>query len=118
MIAADLLEAIWMSVPSILFIEDQERIDVIYTQMTSILDGTPTHTHSDQIRFIMDVPFPESIICALAVVKDVSILEAEEKFLRGTVIDASEWDHFDRRIKKQLKKSGKPLESHLQESCC
>ncbi|XP_067220239.1 PWWP domain-containing DNA repair factor 3A-like [Chanodichthys erythropterus] len=51
----------------------------------------------------------QSIICALAVVEHVSILEAEEKFLRGPVIDASEREHFDSRIKKkQLKKSGKP----------
>ncbi|XP_048015603.1 PWWP domain-containing DNA repair factor 3A-like [Megalobrama amblycephala] len=96
-------------VPVPLFIEDQEQIDIIYTHLTSILNSTPTHTHSDQIRFIMDVLFPESIICALAVVEHVSILEAEEKFLRGPVIDASEREHFDSRIKKkQLKKSGKP----------
>ncbi|XP_048010470.1 PWWP domain-containing DNA repair factor 3A-like [Megalobrama amblycephala] len=64
-------------VPVPLFIEDQEQIDIIYTHLTSILNSTPTHTHSDQIRFIMDVLFPESIICALAVVEHVSILEAE-----------------------------------------
>ncbi|XP_067251854.1 PWWP domain-containing DNA repair factor 3A-like [Chanodichthys erythropterus] len=87
-------------VPVPLFIEDREQIDIIYTHLTSILNSTPTHTHSDQIRFIMDVLFPESIICALAVVEHVSILEAEEKFLRGPVIDASEREHFDSRIKK------------------
>lgn len=46
-------------VPVPLFIEDQEQIDIIYTHLTSILNSTPTHTHSDQIRFIMDVLFPE-----------------------------------------------------------
>nr|XP_055048134.1 PWWP domain-containing DNA repair factor 3A-like [Misgurnus anguillicaudatus] len=43
-------------VPVPLFIEDKEQIDVIYTHLTSIWTA---HTHSDQIRFIMDVLFPE-----------------------------------------------------------
>ncbi|ROL46078.1 PWWP domain-containing protein MUM1 [Anabarilius grahami] len=72
-------------VPVPLFIEDQEQIDVIYTHLTSILDSTPTVTRSDSLWMSF---FPESIICALAVVEHVSILEAEEKFLRGPVIDA------------------------------
>ncbi|KAK7142840.1 hypothetical protein R3I94_012256 [Phoxinus phoxinus] len=52
--------------------------------------------------------FSQSPSSVLSLLWNMFILEAEEKFLRGPVIDASEREHFDRRIKKQLKKSGKP----------
>lgn len=52
------------TVPVPLFIEDQEQIDVIHAHLTSVLDSTPTHIHSDKIRFIMDVLFPEvGLVC-------------------------------------------------------
>ncbi len=46
-------------VPVPVYIDDQEQIDLIYSHPSSILDSTPTHTHSDEIKFIMDVLFPE-----------------------------------------------------------
>ncbi|RXN25218.1 PWWP domain-containing MUM1L1-like protein [Labeo rohita] len=58
-------------VPVPVYIEDQEQIDLIYSHLSSILDSTTTHTHSDEIKFIMHVLFPE----------------AEEKFLTGPAID-------------------------------
>lgn len=47
------------TVPVPVYIEDQEQIDEIHSHLTSILDRTPTHIHSDKIQFIMDVLFPE-----------------------------------------------------------
>ncbi|KAL1267266.1 hypothetical protein QQF64_002941 [Cirrhinus molitorella] len=75
------------TVPVQVYIDNQEQVDAIYSHLSSILDSTPMHMHSDKVKFIMDVLFPESIICALAFVENLSILEAEEKFLRGPVID-------------------------------
>ncbi|XP_057211271.1 PWWP domain-containing DNA repair factor 3A-like [Triplophysa rosa] len=79
-----------------------------YFHITSFLDRTTTQTHSDTIKFIMDVLFPESIICSLAGLENLTMLEAEEEFLQGPVIDESEREQFDRRIKNILKKSGNP----------
>ncbi|KAL1250955.1 hypothetical protein QQF64_018751 [Cirrhinus molitorella] len=97
------------TVPVQVYIDNQEQVDAIYSHLSSILDSTPMHMHSDKVKFIMDVLFPESIICALAFVENLSILEAEEKFLRGPVIDLSEREHFDRRIEQHLKKIGKQV---------
>ncbi|XP_057201514.1 PWWP domain-containing DNA repair factor 3A-like [Triplophysa rosa] len=60
------------------------------------LRGHP-QTHSDTIKFIMDVLFPESIICSLAGLENLTMLEAEEKFLQ--VIDISEREQFDRGLR-------------------
>ncbi|XP_056587086.1 uncharacterized protein LOC130407827 isoform X2 [Triplophysa dalaica] len=93
------------------YLEDQDQIDDVYIHLTSVLDRRPTHTHSDTVKFVMDVLFPESIIYALAALENVTMLEAENKFLRGPVIDISEREQFDRRIGHFLKKSGNPWES-------
>ncbi|KAL1279503.1 hypothetical protein QQF64_026176 [Cirrhinus molitorella] len=90
------------TVPVQVYIDNQEQVDAIYSHLSSILDSTPMHMHSDKVKFIMDVLFPESIICALAFVENLSIPEAEEKFLRGPVIDLSEREHFDRRIEQHF----------------
>ncbi|KAA0701423.1 PWWP domain-containing protein MUM1L1 [Triplophysa tibetana] len=93
------------------YLEDQDQIDDVYIHLTSVLDRRPTHTHSDAVKFVMDVLFPESIICVLAALENLTMLEAENTFLRGPVIDISEREEFDRRIGHFLKKSGNPWES-------
>lgn len=96
------------TVPVPLYIEDHEQIEAVHSHLTSVLDSTPTHIYSDRIKFTMDVLFPESIICALAFVGNLCILEAEETFLHGPVIDMSEREHFDRKSDEELKRSGIP----------
>ncbi|XP_057199448.1 PWWP domain-containing DNA repair factor 3B-like [Triplophysa rosa] len=83
----------------LVYVDDQDQIDDIYIHLTSVLYRTSTQT---------PVLFPESIICALAALENLTMLEAEEKFLQGPVIDISEREQFDRRIKNILKKSGNP----------
>ncbi|KAL1267269.1 hypothetical protein QQF64_002944 [Cirrhinus molitorella] len=98
------------TVPVQVYIDNQEQVDAIYSHLSSILDSTPMHMHSDKVKFIMDVLFPEVVnhLCS-CFVENLSILEAEEKFLRGPVIDLSEREHFDRRIEQHLKKIGKQV---------
>ncbi len=46
--------------------DNQEQIDLIYSQLSSILDSTATHTHSDEKIFVTDVLFPEvSLVLAV-----------------------------------------------------
>ncbi|CAM4635004.1 unnamed protein product [Leuciscus chuanchicus] len=64
------------------YLDSKEQQDILFSYLRGVLDRTPTQlSFTDEVQFICRVLFPEVIIYALAVLRNVSLQEAEQVFL-------------------------------------
>ncbi|XP_060783176.1 uncharacterized protein si:dkey-127k13.1 isoform X2 [Neoarius graeffei] len=90
-----------------LYLEDEEQVDEVYRYLKELCEraakANPALENSDWIRFILDVLFPEALICAIAAVDCLSLDKAEEKFRQGPRHSNRERQEFDLMIEQQMK---------------
>ncbi|XP_067285444.1 PWWP domain-containing DNA repair factor 3B [Pseudorasbora parva] len=92
------------------YLESEDQQDILCSYLRGVLDRTPTQLRfSDEVQFICGVLFPEAIIYALAVLRNISLQEAELVFLSGPIYHYSEVEEFNRKIDQQLRKEGRPF---------
>ncbi|KAJ8362871.1 hypothetical protein SKAU_G00117020 [Synaphobranchus kaupii] len=89
------------------YLEDDGQVDQVYQYLRQVYnsapDVAPCLAQVDEVRFITDVLLPEAIIHAIAEVEDLSLKEAESKYLNGACKSERERAEFDLMIEQQLK---------------
>lgn len=99
-----------------LYLEDDEQVNEVYRYLEELCESTAKanpglensgtgnwRSGSNRIRFILDVLFPEALICAIAAVDCVSLDKAEEKYHQGPRHSNRERQEFDLMIEQQMK---------------
>ncbi|KAJ8001120.1 hypothetical protein DPEC_G00187920 [Dallia pectoralis] len=80
------------------YLDSEELQDILSSYLRGVLDRTPTQlSFTDKVQFICGVLFPEAIIYALAVLRSVSLQEAEQVFLSGPDYHYSEVEELNQK---------------------
>ncbi|MCJ8731909.1 hypothetical protein PDJAM_G00204640 [Pangasius djambal] len=89
------------------YLEDEKQVDEVYCYLEELCEHAPKANPSlespDRISFILDVLFPEALICAIAAVDCLSLDKAEEKYRQGPRHSNRERQEFDLMIEQQMK---------------
>lgn len=93
-----------------IYLEDDEQLDQVYRYLSKIYTTT-TETDTclerlksiDRVPFVLDVLLPEALIHAIAGVDNISLIKAEEKYLKGRRISNRERQEFDLMIEQQMR---------------
>ncbi|XP_029479004.2 PWWP domain-containing DNA repair factor 3A-like isoform X2 [Oncorhynchus nerka] len=89
------------------YLEDEEQLDQVYQYLRGVYETAPLTAHCladvDLIRLILDVLLPEAIIYAIAGVDELSLVKAEDKYLKGPCLSKREREEFDAMIEQQMK---------------
>ncbi|XP_019935489.2 PWWP domain-containing DNA repair factor 3B isoform X1 [Paralichthys olivaceus] len=94
------------------YLEDEKQLDQVFCYLNKIYE-TEIAADSclaevkavESIPFVMDVLLPEAIIHAIAGVNNVSVKQAEEKYIKGRCISNRERQEFDLMIEQQIRKN-------------
>ncbi|KAM3625683.1 uncharacterized protein V6R79_016032 [Siganus canaliculatus] len=102
------------------YLEDEHQLDQVYRYLKELyLTAKANTTCSTEGRFMENVPFvldvllPEAIICAIAGVDNISVKEAEEKYLKGRCISNREIQEFHLMIEQQMRQRSQQQNSVL-----
>lgn len=94
-----------------IYLEDDQQLDQVYWYLDELyataMATTPCLTEvksMERVPFVLDVLLPEAIIYAIAGVDNVSVLKAEEKYLKGRCVSNRERQEFDLMIERQMGK--------------
>ncbi|MCI4377767.1 hypothetical protein PGIGA_G00207070 [Pangasianodon gigas] len=89
------------------YLEDEKQVDEVYRYLEELCENVakanPRLENPDRISFILDVLFPEALICAIAAVDCLSLDKAEEKYRQGPRHSNRERQEFDLMIEQQMK---------------
>ncbi|KAL0966523.1 hypothetical protein UPYG_G00296300 [Umbra pygmaea] len=89
------------------YLEDEEQLDQVIKYLSAVLETAPSSAPCladvDCIRLVLDVLLPEAVIYAIAGVEELSLVEAEKKYLQGPPLSKRERQEFDEMIEQQLK---------------
>lgn len=94
-----------------IYLEDDQQLDQVYWYLNELYATAVSSTSCldkmksmERVPFVLDVLLPEAIIKAIAGVDQVSVKEAEEKYLKGRCISNRERQEFDLMLERQMKK--------------
>uniref|UniRef100_A0A673X8C0 Uncharacterized LOC115169295 n=1 Tax=Salmo trutta TaxID=8032 RepID=A0A673X8C0_SALTR len=69
------------------YLEDEEQLDQVYQYLRGVYETAPFTAPCladvDRIRLVLEVLLPEAIIYAIAGVDELSLVKAEDKYLKG-----------------------------------
>ncbi|XP_038819471.1 uncharacterized protein LOC120020099 isoform X2 [Salvelinus namaycush] len=89
------------------YLEDEEQLDQVYQYLRGVYETAPLTAPCladvDRIRLVLDVLLPEAIIYAIAGVDELSLVKAEDKYLKGPCLSKREREEFDAMIEQQMK---------------
>ncbi|XP_024246760.1 PWWP domain-containing DNA repair factor 3B isoform X1 [Oncorhynchus tshawytscha] len=89
------------------YLEDEEQLDQVYQYLRGVYETAPLTAPCladvDLIRLVLDVLLPEAIIYAIAGVDELSLVKAEDKYLKGPCLSKREREEFDAMIEQQMK---------------
>ncbi|CDQ74800.1 unnamed protein product [Oncorhynchus mykiss] len=89
------------------YLEDEEQLDQVYQYLRGVYETAPLTAPCladvDLIRLVLDVLLPEAIIYAIAGVDKLSLVKAEDKYLKGPCLSKREREEFDAMIEQQMK---------------
>ncbi|KAK6311161.1 hypothetical protein J4Q44_G00192160 [Coregonus suidteri] len=89
------------------YLEDEEQLDQVYQYLRGVYETAPLTAPCladvDRIRLVLDVLLPEAIIYAIAGVDKLSLVKAEDKYLKGPCLSKREREEFDWMIEQQMK---------------
>ncbi|XP_014047386.1 PWWP domain-containing DNA repair factor 3A [Salmo salar] len=89
------------------YLEDEEQLDQVYQYLRGVYETAPLTAPCladvDRIRLVLDVLLPEAIIYAIAGVDELSLVKAEDKYLKGPRLSKREREEFDAMIEQQMK---------------
>uniref|UniRef100_A0A4W5RKJ3 Uncharacterized protein n=1 Tax=Hucho hucho TaxID=62062 RepID=A0A4W5RKJ3_9TELE len=89
------------------YLEDEEQLDQVYQYLRGVYETAPLTSPCladvDSIRLVLDVLLPEAIIYAIAGVDELSLVKAEDKYLKGPCLSKREREEFDAMIEQQMK---------------
>lgn len=93
-----------------IYLEDDEQLDQVYRYLSKLYTTTAETDACfeklksiDRVPFVLDVLLPEALIHAIAGVDNISLIKAEEKYLKGRRISNRERQEFDLMIEQQMK---------------
>ncbi|XP_061099905.1 PWWP domain-containing DNA repair factor 3B isoform X2 [Conger conger] len=102
-----------------LYLEDFDQVDQVHQHLIQLYRSAPQLLPDllqvDEIRLFTDVLLPEALISAIAAVENVSLKQAESKYLKGSRKSKRERQEFDLMIEQQLKAEAKPQPHRAQE---
>ncbi|XP_023832674.2 PWWP domain-containing DNA repair factor 3A, partial [Salvelinus sp. IW2-2015] len=89
------------------YLEDEDQLDQVYQYLRGVYETAPLTAPCladvDRIRLVLDVLLPEAIIYAIAGVDKLSLVKAEDKYLKGPCLSKREREEFDWMIEQQMK---------------
>ncbi|XP_056134906.1 PWWP domain-containing DNA repair factor 3A isoform X2 [Lampris incognitus] len=92
------------------YLEEDAQLDQVYQYLNELYCTAPATApclanmkFTECVRFVLDVLLPEAIIYAIAGVDNVSLRNAEEKYLKGRRISNREKQEIDWMIEQQMK---------------
>ncbi|XP_029580639.1 uncharacterized protein LOC115169295 [Salmo trutta] len=89
------------------YLEDEEQLDQVYQYLRGVYETAPFTAPCladvDRIRLVLEVLLPEAIIYAIAGVDELSLVKAEDKYLKGPCLSKREREAFDAMIEQQMK---------------
>ncbi|XP_060923830.1 PWWP domain-containing DNA repair factor 3A-like isoform X2 [Limanda limanda] len=93
------------------YLEDEQQLDQVYCYLKELHETEMATAPClaevkamERVPFVLDVLLPEAIIHAIAGVDNVSVKQAEEKYLKGRCISNRERQEFDLLIEQQIRK--------------
>ncbi|XP_053284688.1 PWWP domain-containing DNA repair factor 3B isoform X1 [Pleuronectes platessa] len=94
-----------------MYLEDDQQLDQVYCYLKELHEQEMATAPClaevkamEGVPFVLDVLLPEAIIHAIAGVDNVSVKQAEEKYLKGRCISNRERQAFDLMIEQQIRK--------------
>ncbi|XP_034437158.1 PWWP domain-containing DNA repair factor 3A isoform X2 [Hippoglossus hippoglossus] len=93
------------------YLEDDQQLDQVYCYLKELYETEMATAPClaevkamEHVPFVLDVLLPEAIIHAIAGVDNVSVKQAEEKYLKGRCISNRERQEFDLMIEQHIRK--------------
>nr|XP_020636601.1 PWWP domain-containing protein MUM1-like [Pogona vitticeps] len=90
------------------YLEDDSQQDRVFSHLQGVYRAIDPDTlplvNGDQVKFILDVLFPEAIIYAISAIDQIDYKKAEDKYIKGPLVSQRERQIFEEEILEQKRK--------------